>query len=156
VSAAPDGSVFFTDLGAHAIGRRLEPTGQDAVYKLVREQPRAVLRGKPLNQPNGLWADASGVWVVTFGGNELFEVKSGNKANAQKLPSGVLDGLVRTNDGRIFVSSWETNQILEGELGGEFQVAYDIESPGDIGYDAKRDWLLIPITLDNAIKLQPL
>lgn len=156
MSAAPDGSVFFTDLGARTIGRRLEPTGQDAVYKLVREQPRVVLRGKPLNQPNGLWADASGVWVVTFGGNELFEVKYGNKVNAQKLPSGVLDGLVRTSDGRIFVSSWETNQILEGELGGDFQVAYDIESPADIGYDAKRDWLLIPITLDNAVKLQPL
>jgi hypothetical protein len=156
MSAAPDGSVFFTDMGARAIGRRLEPTGQDAVYKLVREQPRAVFRGKPLNQPNGLWADASGVWVVTFGANELYEVKYGNKANTQKLPAGVLDGLVKTNDGRIFVSSWETNQIWEGELGGEFQVAYDIESPADIGYDSKRDWLLIPIMLDNAIKLQPL
>jgi hypothetical protein len=156
VSAAPDGSLFFTALGARAIGQRLEPTGQDAVYKLVREQPRAVLSGKPLSQPNGLWADASGVWVVTLGSNELYEVKSGTKANTQKLPLGVLDGLVRTNDGRIYVSSWAANRILKGALGGEFQVAYDVQSPADLGYDSKRDWLLIPCTLENAIKLQPL
>lgn len=156
VAAAPDGTVFFTDLGARAIGERLEPTGQDAIFKLVRDQPRPVLRGKPLNQPNGVWADASGVWVVTYGSNEIFEVKSGSKARAQKLPSGALDGVIKANDGRMYVSSWDTNQILAGELGGEFEVAYDIESPADIGYDPKRNWLLIPIPFDNAIKLQPL
>jgi streptogramin lyase len=156
VSAAPDGTLYFTDLGARVTGEKLEPTGQDAVYKLVREQPRAVIRGKQLNQPNGVWADASGVWVVSFGGNELFDVKSGSKAKSQKLPASQLDGIIRTSDGRFYVSSWESNQILVGAPGGTFQVAYDVSSPADIGYDSKRNWLLIPIMLDNTIKLQPL
>jgi sugar lactone lactonase YvrE len=156
VSAAPDGTLYFTDLGARMVDDKLEPTGQDAVYKLVREQARAVLRGKQLNQPNGVWADASGVWVVTFASNELFDVKSGSKAKVQKLPAGALDGIVKANDGRFYVSSLETSQVYAVEPGGGFEIAYDVRSPADLGYDSKRNWLLIPLMLDNSIKLQPL
>lgn len=156
ISAAPDGTLYFTDLGARVTAESLEPTGQDAVYKLIREQARAVVRGKQLSQPNGVWADASGVWVVSFAGNELFDVTSGSKAKAQRLPASQLDGIVKANDGRFYVSSWESNQILVGEPSGTFQVAYDVNSPADIGYDNKRNWLLIPIMLENMIKLQPL
>ena len=156
VSAAPDGTLYFTDLGARVTGEKLEATGQDAVYKLVREQARAVVRGKQLNQPNGVWADGSGVWVVSFGGNELFDVRSGSKGKLQKLPATQLDGVVKANDGQLYISSWQSNQILAGKPGGTFQPAYDVSSPADIGYDNKRNWLLIPLMLDNTIKLQPL
>ena len=156
VSAAPDGTLYFTDLGARVAGDKLEATGQDAVYKLVREQARAVVRGKQLHQPNGVWADASGVWVVTFGSNELFDVRSGSKAKTQKLPATQLDGIIKSNDGLFYVSSWEHNQIFSGKPGEAFQPAYDVNSPADIGYDSKRNWLLIPLMLENTIKLQPL
>jgi sugar lactone lactonase YvrE len=156
LSAAPDGTLYFTDLGARVADEKLQPTGQDAVYKLVREQPRAVVRGKQLNQPNGVWADASSVWVVSFGNGDLFDVKSGSKTKSQKLPAAQLDGIVKSNDGKLYVSSWEGNAILSGEPGGPFQVAYDVNAPADIGYDSKRNWLLIPLMLDNTIKLQPL
>lgn len=156
LSAAPDGTLYFTDLGAQVADQKLQATGQDAVYKLVREQARAVVRGKQLNQPNGVWADASGVWVVSFGGNELFDVKSGSKSKTQKLPAAQLDGIVKSNDGKFYISSWEGNAILSGEPGGTFQVAYDVSAPADLGYDSKRNWLLIPLMLENTIKLQPL
>jgi hypothetical protein len=156
LSAAPDGTIYFTDLGARIAGERLEATGQDAVYKLVREQARVVVRGKQLSQPSGLWADANGVWVVSFASNELFDVRSGSKTKVQKLPAKQLEGIIKSNDGRLYVSSWEANQILTGAPGGAFQPIYDIQSPADIGYDPKRNWLLIPSTLDNTVKLQPL
>jgi streptogramin lyase len=156
VSAGPDGTIYFTDLGARVAGDKLEATGQDAVYKLVREQARVVARGKQLNQPNGVWADASGVWVVSFGGNELFDVRSGSKAKAQKLPATQLEGIVKSNDGQLYVSSWQSNQVLAGKPGGTFQAVYDVNTPADLGYDSKRNWLLIPLTLDNTVKLQPL
>ena len=156
VSAAPDGTIYFTDLGARIRGEKLEATGQDAVYKLVRQQARAVVRGKQLNQPNGLFADGSGVWVVSFGGNELFDVRSGSKTKIQKLPATQLEGIIKSNDGKLYVSSWEAGQILAAAPGAAFQPIYDVQSPADIGYDPKRNWLLIPSTLDNSIKLQPL
>lgn len=156
LSAAPDGTLYFSDLGARVVGDKVELTGQDAVYKLVRDQARTLVRGKQLNQPNGVWAEAGAVWAVSFGGNELFDVKSGGKARTQKLPAGQLDGIVRSNDGQFYVSSWERGEILVGKPGGSFQVAYEVSSPADIGYDSKRDWLLIPMMLENAIKLQPL
>jgi hypothetical protein len=156
VSAAPDGTLYFTDLGARVTDEKLEPTGQDAVYKLVREQARAVVRGKQLNQPNGVWADASSVWVVSFGNSDLFDVKSGSKSKAQKLPAAQLDGIIKSNNGKFYVSSWEGNAILSGEPGGTFLVVYDVSAPADIGYDSKRNWLLIPLMLENTIKLQPL
>ena len=156
LSAAPDGTLYVSDLGLRMAEGKVEQTAQDAVYKLVREQPRVLARGKQLNQPNGVWADASEVWVVTFGGQELFDVKSGNKARQQKLPAGKLDGIIKSNDGKLYVSSWESNQVFVGEPGGTFEVAYDVTSPADIGYDPKRNWLLIPLMLENTVKLQPL
>jgi streptogramin lyase len=156
VSAAPDGTIYFTDLGARVTGEKLEATGQDAVYKLVREQARVIVRGKQLNQPSGLLADASGVWVVSFGSNELFDVRSGSKAKLQKLPAKQLEGIIAGNDGKLYVSSWEANQILAAAPGETFQPIYEVIAPADIGYDVKRNWLLIPLMLDNTVKLQPL
>jgi hypothetical protein len=158
VSAAADGTLYFTDLGAKADadGESLVPTGQDAVFKLVREQARAVVRGKQLNQPNGILADGNYLWVVTFGSNELYDVKAGTKTKMQKLPGGYLDGIVKANDGRMYVSSLETNQIFVGEPGEEFQVAFDVFGATDIGYDSRRNWLLIPMMQDNTVKIQPL
>ncbi|HTU61404.1 MAG TPA: hypothetical protein VMF89_23275, partial [Polyangiales bacterium] len=108
------------------------------------------------SQPNGLFADASGVWVASFGGNELFDVRSGSKTKVQKLPATQLEGIIKSNDGKLYVSSWASNQILAAPPGETFEPIYDVSAPADIGYDSKRNWLLIPLTLDNTIKLQPL
>jgi sugar lactone lactonase YvrE len=157
IALGPDGTLYFSDSGIKAGANGFEPTGSDAIYKLVNDQPKALVRGKNLNGPNGLMADESGIWVVTFRGNELYNVKSGKKADIKQLPKGGLDGIVKTNDGRLLVTSWDANQIFGGTLDGEFTVVVaDAKSPADIGYDVKRNRVLIPLFLENAVRIQPL
>jgi len=157
IAAGPDGVLYFTDSGLKAGANGLDPTGSDAVYKLVKDQPKVVVRGKNLNGPNGVLVDESGIWVVSYRSNELYNVKSGKKADVRQLPKGGLDGIVKTNDGRLLVTSWEANQIFGGMPGGEFTVVVpEAKSPADIGYDVKRNRVLIPLFLENAVRIQPL
>jgi hypothetical protein len=156
VASGPDGTIYFTDTGIKLTAKGADRTGTDAVYKIVKDQVRVVARGRNLNGPNGLIVDESGVWVVTAGGKELYNVKSGSKAKTQELPSGVLDGIVKTHTGTFYISSWEKNQVFAGAPGEAFTVAFEAKSPADIGYDVKRNRLLIPLMTENALQIQPL
>jgi len=149
VAAGPDGTIYFTDSGLKA---GFERSGTDAVYKIHKNQAVALARGKQLNQPNGLMVDAAGVWIVTYGAKELYDVKKGNKARVQALPGGLLDGIIRTSAGQLYVSSWELNQVLTGEPGGGFSKAFDANAPADIGYDVKRNRLLVPLMMENTLQ----
>jgi sugar lactone lactonase YvrE len=157
IALGPDGTIYVTDSGLKAGTNGLESTGTDAVYKVVKDQAKPLIRGKNLSGPNGVLADESGVWVVSYGANELYNVKSGKKTDIKKLPKGGLDGIVKTNDGRILVSSWEANQVFGAAPGEEFTVVTaDAKSPADIGYDTKRNRVLIPLFMENAVQIQPL
>ena len=156
VTSGPDGIIYFTDSGMRQTAKGFDRTGTDAVYKLDKSHPVAIARGKQLNAPNGVMVDAAGVWVVTTSAKELYDVKKGSKARVQQLPSGMLDGIIRTSAGQLYISSWEQNQIFTGEPGGTFTKAFELQSPADIGYDVKRHRLLVPLMLDNSLQFLPL
>lgn len=157
VSAAPDGTIYFTDSGLKLGEKGLEPNGSDAVYKLVKDKPKALIKGKDLKGPNGILADETGVWVVCFGAGELYNVKSGKKTDVKAVPKGSLDGIVKTDDGKLLISSWESSQVFRGSLTEEFTpIVSDVKGPADIGYDAKRNRVLIPLFMDNGVVLQAL
>ena len=64
LAAAPDGSVYASDSGL----KDDKPDGNDAIYRITPDGKVArVVKDKGLGNPNGLLADAEGVWVVTFG-----------------------------------------------------------------------------------------
>ena len=157
IALGPDGTLYVTDSGLKAGPNGLVSTGTDAVYKIVKDQPKPLIRGKNLNGPNGVIADESGVWVVSYGANELYNVKSGKKADVKKLPKGGLDGIVKTNDGRILVTSWEANQVFGSGPGEDFSVVVpDAKSPADMGYDLKRNRVMIPLFLENTVLIHSL
>ncbi|MET0388231.1 MAG: hypothetical protein ABW321_19820 [Polyangiales bacterium] len=156
VTAGPDGTIYFSDTGIRGTAKGFDRTGSDAVYKIVKDKPKLLASGKQLDGPNGLIADHSGVWVVTFGGNQLYNVKSGSKSSVQHLPHGILDGIVKTSTGKLYVSSWESNEVLVSSPGEGFSTAFSVSSPADIGYDVKRNRLLIPLMMENTLQLQPL
>lgn len=156
VTAGPDGIIYFTDSGIRQSPKGFDRTGTDAVYKIEKNHPIAIARGKQLDVPNGVMVDAAGVWVVTTQGKELYDVKKGSKARVQQLPSGMLDGIIRTSAGQLYISSWEQNQILSGEPGGTFNKAFELQTPADIGYDVKRNRLLVPLMEDNSLQFLPL
>jgi len=157
VAAGPDGAIYFTDTGLKDGTPRFVPSGADAVYRLVPGGALDTLAmGVELGTPNGLVVTADAVWVVTLTSNELYRVADGTRADVIKLPGGTLDGLVSVN-GEMLISSWEAGAIFRGPPGGPFSaVLSDVPEPADIGYDAKRHRLLIPLFNNHEVRLVPL
>jgi hypothetical protein len=176
VAPAPGGGVYVTDSGLNA---KFEPTGTDAVHHLGKDgKVKTLAANKKLAGPNGVVAgDKGAVWVVTFGSGEIYAVDAkGKQSGNQKLPSGQLDGIVqiassgsagpRTTPaesskvdagGDLLVSSWEGSAIYRGTPGGEWKpVVENVKSPADIGWDATRRRILIPVFLENNVILHPL
>lgn len=155
VAASRQGRVYVSDTGSLE-----EVSGEagDAVYVLEGGQARALIRGRELGGPNGLQADEQGVWVVSTRSGELYRVSAEGKREFNvKLPQGGLDGVVDAGDGQLLVSSWAAGAILQGRPDGAFkQVLNGVQGPADIGYDAGRRRLLIPLFMENAVRIQPL
>jgi sugar lactone lactonase YvrE len=158
MATGPDGSIYVSDSG---LKPGFEPNGTDAVYRIdpaKKNKLTPLAKNKDLGRPNGLAADQSGVWVVTFGTGELYRISpKGQKEAAVKLPKGQLDGLVALDGGTVLVSSWEGSAVYRGAGAGPFEaVISGVKSPASIGYDAKRKRVLIPSFMGNAVHIHPL
>jgi sugar lactone lactonase YvrE len=155
LTAGADGSVYVSDMG---VTTGFAPSGTDAVYRIAPDgKVEKLIAGEELLRPNGLAAAADGVWVVTFGGSQLYMVGGGAKSNAVELPSTSLDGLVLLENGDVLVSSWDAKSVFRGPVTGPFDaVVTDVEAPADIGFDTKRGLILIPMFNDNKVVLHPI
>ncbi len=155
--AAGDASVYVSDSG---LGEGFKPNGSDAVWEIKDGKAKAIAKQAKkldLGRPNGLAVVDGKVWVVTFGTGELYRLDGGNKVDAVKLPKGGLDGLVARKDGKLLISSWEGQVVLEGPAAGPFaEKITGVESPADIGLDTKRNRVLIPMFQGNAVEMHPL
>ncbi len=156
VFAAGD-TVYVTDSGLEPSEGGLKPTGHQGIYKIQDGKLTTLAQGKQLKGPNGILVVDDQVWVVTMGANELYQLVDGKPTNVTTLPAGSLDGIVALPDGRIAISSWEGKAVYAGRPGEEFTpIAENIESPADIGFDDKRNHLLIPSFNGNELQFMPL
>jgi len=150
---APDGSVYVTDTGFGG-------SGSDAVYRLERGAATPVARGTHLRNPNGVAVLPDGTILLVGGGNdgELFALsRDGQRANVRRLPAGGLDGIVVLPDGALLVSSWGASAVFRVASDGRAEaVVSNVRSPADIGYDGRRNRVLIPLFQDNRIVIQAL
>jgi len=156
---ASDGpSVYVSDSGLKAgAGGSFEPSGTDAVWKIVGNKAQRIASGPDLKRPNGVDVVNGKVWVVTFGADELYQLDNGKKTNVATLPKGSLDGLVHLDDGSFVISSWDGKAIYRGPQSGPFTaVLENINAPADIGYDAKRQRLLVPHFMDSIVTIHPM
>lgn len=150
--------VWLSDSGMKMGDKGAEPTNTDGVFLVTNMQAKAVKKDKAMGWPNGLLADENGTWVINYGNNELYYLtKDGKKEQAQNLPKGSLDGIAKAQDGSVLVSSWEAQAIYQGRPGGEFkEVVSGIESPADIGYDPKRNRVLVPLFMKDELQFHSL
>jgi sugar lactone lactonase YvrE len=158
VSVAPDGSVYVSDTGLKAGKEGLEPNKKDAIYKVSSDGKLSTLiKGEQLGAPNGLFADANGVWVATWQG-KLYRVSNDGKQDTSvSAPGAQLDGLLKTADGQVIVSSWEKSMVYLGTADGQFSpLLADLKAPADIGFDTQRNQVLVPLFTENAIQIQKL
>ena len=153
VAAALDGSVLFTDSG---LDPSFAPTGADAVYRLVGSELLTVLAHPNLGAPNGIVDTSDGILVVTFMSGEVFRIRASVAPTPIVAPSEMqLDGVVVLANGRVLMSSWGDSCVHELSASGQVQcIISDVAAPADIGADAGRNRVLIPLFNDNAVLIQ--
>ncbi len=158
LAPASDGGVYLTDSGFQlSAGGGFEPSGTDAVYHIAPNGDVHTLIADPgLGAPNGVVEVDGEVWVVTFGSGEMFRVADGERVDLTTVAEGSLDGVIVVGD-RLMVSSWGSQGIHAGTVGGEFSaVVTDVQSPADIGYDATRNVMMSPLFQLNEVRIVPL
>ncbi|HEU4522837.1 MAG TPA: hypothetical protein VFT12_12595, partial [Thermoanaerobaculia bacterium] len=155
---ASEAGVFASDSGLKLdAGGNFGGTGTDAVWEVTGSKPKKLVGNTNLNRPNGLAVAAGNVWVVTFGAAELYGIDNAAKGQAVTLPAGSLDGLIVMDDGSFLISSWDGKAIYRGPATGPFEpVVENVESPADIGFDTKRNLILVPHFMENRVTLHPI
>jgi sugar lactone lactonase YvrE len=163
VSTLPDGTVYCTDSGLDA---QFQPTGTDAIWRVASDGTVSPLaKGTDLGQPNGIVARDAGVYVVSWRDGTFFQIDyRGNRTDLGKAPTAQLDGLVRVEaaagDGGgagWFTTSWAGKSIHRFDTSGACTTSRrELEQPADLGFDATRRRLLVPLFGRNRLELLPL
>jgi sugar lactone lactonase YvrE len=157
IATAPTGALYITDTGIRFddVGNVLHP-GPDRIFRIGPDrQVTVAVRGDTLGRPNGITLDSVGkrFIVVQFGGRSVLAWKPGEKAPTviAKGP-GSFDG-VEIAGTRLLVSSWADSTVSSYESGQEVKLITGVPSPADIGYDAKRKRVLVPIFGGNRVEI---
>lgn len=156
IAAAPDGSLYVTDTAIKFAASGVEHPGADQIFRIAPDRKVSVAaKGDAFSRPNGItWDAANGRFiVVSFGGPSLFSWKPGDAApTVIATGPGQFDG-VEIAHGAIWVSSWADSSVYRFVNGQGTNLIKGVPSPADIGYDAKRNRLLIPIFTQNRFEI---
>jgi sugar lactone lactonase YvrE len=157
VAASDDGKVYVSDSGLKMEGSDFKPTGTDAVWVIEKGKAKPWAKSADLERPNGLLVDGKSVLVAPFGASEVYRLdEKGKKADATAVPKGSLDGIVKAGDD-LLVSSWDAQTIFKGKLGATFEpFLAQLKAPADIGLDKKRNRVLVPRFMDDAVEVYDL
>ncbi len=154
-----DGSIYVTDTGMTGGPQGLEPNGNDAVYRFAPDGTATVFAsGTELANPNGIVVDGDELIIVPFGSSEIYRLDAaGMRTPVAQLPGGQIDGLVQLDDGSLLASTWEAQGVFRVDpTGAVTPVVEGVSSPADLGYDAGRNRLLVPVFTENRVMIVPL
>ncbi|HEX6036906.1 SMP-30/gluconolactonase/LRE family protein [Longimicrobium sp.] len=160
IATGPDGSVYVTDMGLKMGGGRMEASGSAAIHRILPGgRVQTLAKGPEVGTPNGIVVDADG--TVTIAGYTTGEVvriaPNGTRTVIPAPRRGQLDGLVRERDGALLVSDWKRSAVYRVRPDAEPEIAVpNLPSPADIGYDARRNRLLVPLMTVNRVEIYAL
>ena len=156
VTPSSQGGVWVTDSGVAA---GFKPAGTDAIYHVSAKGDITTLtKGQDLGRPNGILEKDGQLIMVTIASGQVhrFDLQ-GKLLSSEKLPYNKLDGLITDNNGNVIFSSWKAQAIKEMQKNAEPKTLFSgLESPADLGFDSKRERLLIPSFLTNKVWIKSL
>ena len=145
-----NGALYVTDSGLNA---DFTSSGTDALWRFTPDgQMSKLQQGDSLGRPNGVAFNDEGGFVVTFGTGEIYQFGPDNRRRTvlPGAPARQLDGIVFTRDGGYLFSSWGDRAVHRVDAqGATSRLLEDVESPADIGYDAKRNRVLVPLFIPS-------
>jgi hypothetical protein len=157
IAAAPDGSLYVTDTAIRFGPKGVEHPGTDQIFRIAPDRKVSVaIKSDSLGRPNGITWDAANqrFIVVPFGANSVLAWKPGETTVTRLFAgAGQFDGVEITKDGAVWVSSWADSSVYRYANGQGSNLIKGVPSPADIGYDARRNRLLIPIFTGNRVEI---
>jgi hypothetical protein len=158
IAAAPDGSLYVTDTAIRfGANGTVEHPSTDQIFRIAPNRTVSVaIKSDSLGRPNGITWDAANqrFIVVPFGGKSLLAWKPGETTvTSLGAGAGQFDGVEITKDGAIWVSSWADSSVSRYAGGQGSTLIKGVPSPADIGYDARRNRLLVPIFTGNRVEI---
>ena len=158
VAIAATGAIYITDTGIRFddVGNVLHP-GPDRVFRIGPDRKVTVAaRGDSLGWPNGITVDPVGkrFIIVSFGPKKAVLAWKPGDRTPRVVARGVggFDG-VEMVGGKIVVSSWTDSSITRFDSTQATKLITGVPTPADIGYDAKRNRVLIPIFTGNRVEV---
>ncbi len=150
---------FVTDSGLKSGEGGFVPSGSDAVYRVSASgKYKTIVKDSDMGRPNGIINDNDDFIIVTFGSSEVYQLdRKGRRHSLPAPPAGALDGLLAMSDGSYLISSWGGSAIYRLSKNGDYKtVAESLDAPADLGYDTKRNRVLVPLFKQNKVVILPL
>lgn len=159
MAAGPDGAIYITDSGFRiATDGSMSATGTDRVMR-IGPDGRAITviaSGDSLMRPNGItWDQANNrLIIVAFQGPAIRTWTPGTEGTTVLASGpGQFDGVEIIGDGRMLVSSWADSSVHLFADGRFERAIAGVNGPADIGWDAQRNRVLIPLFSDNRVEV---
>jgi len=147
IAVDSNGTLYVTDTGLEAGPEGLAPTDNSAIYRFFPDGRTArIASGPELGNPNGIAVGSRGIFAVTFGSGEVYQLNPENGTRTHVLDDPQLDGIEFVGAGGFLYSSWGASAIYQvTPTGQKVTVVEGVDAPASIGYDASRGRVLIPL-----------
>jgi sugar lactone lactonase YvrE len=151
-----DGTVYITDTGiSFAADGSVTHPGKSRVFAISGRNAREAVVLPAQSAANGLAFDAANNrWlIVGFNSQNVF-AWDGAADSVTVLGAGLGggDGLVILNDGRALYSSWADSSLTVFADGVSTKLRGALNAPADLGYDARRNLVAVPLFNDNRVE----
>jgi hypothetical protein len=157
-SVCPDGASNLHDLAVKRRGPLYVTDRGGALFAIEGDGSWSeVLRGDSLGEPTGIASSVRGVFVAGFQNRSVSQLWPEELKPFVRGRDWKLTGLTITEDGSFVFSNWADSTILfiqasrGGSRGNIFTLLQDVPTPGDIGYDGRRDRILVPVLEQNRV-----
>lgn len=156
VAVSGDGTIYITDTGiSFGTDGSVSHPGKSRVFRVSGRIAHEAVVLPAESGANGIAFDAANNrWlIVGFNSPNVFAWTAGNDSvTVLGTGPGGADGIVILNDGRALYSSWADSSLTVFADGISTKLRGGLPAPADLGYDARRNIVAVPLFQDNRVE----